>query len=166
MTGHTDLKGTENYNTPLSGRRAASIQEQLILLGVDPNQIKIEAKGMDDPLTTEEEKQNLNRRVDVTFGHRNRTFFDACKDVWTELFIEDDVEEAEEAQQNASVAVKEVKTETVVKAEEVKKDATDAKAEVKSDVKEIKQDVKNDVNNIKEDAKKDVNNVQPTKEGK
>ena len=152
LTGHTDLKGTEDYNTPLSGRRAASIQEQLILLGVDPNQIKIEAKGMDDPLTTEEERQNLNRRVDVTFGHRNRSFFDACKDVWTELFVEEDEETTEE--------VKPEVTEPAAKIEKVKTDVKDAKADAKKDVKEIKQDTKKDVNNIKEDVKKNVNNVQ------
>ena len=169
LTGHTDLKGREEYNAALSGRRAKSIQEQLILRGVDPNKIKIEARGMIDPLTEDADKQDLNRRVDITFAHKGRTFFQACKDVWHDLFVE---EEDVEVKQDTPAPVEEVKTEVKVeevKAEakieevkvEVKQDVAEIKTEVKNDVKEIKEDTQKDVNNIKEDAPKDVNSVQP-----
>lgn len=138
LTGHTDLKGREEYNAALSGRRAAAIQEQLILRGVDPNKIRIEARGMIDPLTEEADKQNLNRRVDITFGHTGRTFFQACKDVWYDLFVEDEDAPKEE-------------TPLIIK---------DIEEGTKTEVKEVKEDVQKD-NNIKEDVKKDVNNVQP-----
>ena len=157
LAGYTDLNGRENYNLSLSGRRAAAIQEALILRGVDPNQIIVEAKGMTDPLATEEEKQNLNRRVDVTFGHKQRSLADACKETWNELFCEEEAVQAE---------IDEAREEAKATAAEAKKDSADAKAEVKNDVKEIKQDVKEDVKNVKEDVKKDVNNIQPNKEGK
>ena len=181
LIGHTDLKGRQEYNSALSGRRAAAIQEQLILRGVDPNRINIEAMGMVDPLTEEENKQDLNRRVDITFGHKNRTFFQACKDVWYDLFVEEEeteeVSKPVETVKKAPAKVEEVKkdvekTKTGAKKDvkTVKADAKKTVAEVKTDVqkdaKEIKQDIKDDVKNIKEDAKKDVDNVQSKKEGK
>ncbi|MBP5533961.1 MAG: OmpA family protein [Alphaproteobacteria bacterium] len=168
LAGYTDLNGRENYNLSLSGRRAAAIQEALILRGVDPNQIIVEAKGMTDPLATEEDKQNLNRRVDVTFGHKQRSLADACKETWDELFCSKEAvkEEADKAQQDASATAEEVKEEAKATVAEVKKDANDAKADIKNDVKEIKKDVKEDVKNVKEDVKNDVNDIQPNKEGK
>ncbi|MEM8952721.1 MAG: OmpA family protein [Verrucomicrobiota bacterium] len=49
INGHTDAKGSENYNVSLSDNRAASVKNQLIALDVDPTQILTEAYGEAKP---------------------------------------------------------------------------------------------------------------------
>ena len=184
LTGYTDLKGRENYNLTLSGRRAIAIQEELILRGVNPNQIKIEAKGMSDPLTTEEEKQNLNRRVDITFEHIPHSFFDACKEKWNELFAEEETEEVPakvEEVKKAPAKVEQVKADVKKDAEavktdvqqnvaetqvevqqtvvEVQADAQQNVVEVQQEVVNVQADVQNDVNQINQDVQQDVNTI-------
>jgi len=180
LTGYADVKGTEEYNLALSGRRAAAVQEQLIMRGVDPNQIKIEAKGMNYPLTRKENEQDRNRRVDVTFAYPPNKFEATLQGWWDAIFGGDEEEPTPAAEEEETVEViaetpakvEEVKADATAKVEAVKQDANNVKQDVKTDakavkadaqnnVKEIKRDVQKDVNNIKEDAKKDVNNVQP-----
>ena len=184
LTGYTDLKGRENYNLTLSGRRAIAIQEELILRGVNPNQIKIEAKGMSNPLTTEEERQNLNRRVDVTFEHIPHSFLDACKEKWNELFAEEETEEVPakvEEVKKAPAKVEQVKADVKKDAEavktdvqqnvaetqvevqqtvvEVQADAQQNVVEVQQEVVNVQADVQNDVNQINQDVQQDVNTI-------
>ena len=167
LTGYTDLKGRENYNLTLSGRRAIAIQEELILRGVNPNQIKIEAKGMSDPLTTEEERQNLNRRVDVTFEHIPHSFFDACKEKWNELFAEEETEEVPakvEEVKKAPAKVEQVKADVKKDAEAVKTDAQQNVAEVQADaqqnVVEAQADVQQNVAETQVEVQQTVVEVQ------
>lgn len=49
LSGHTDSLGTDNYNNSLSSRRAAVVQNFLILAGVNTAQIISLAKGASQP---------------------------------------------------------------------------------------------------------------------
>ena len=72
ITGHTDSKGTKEYNKELSLRRAESLEEKLIELGLSPEKI-IETKGNGDnnPIASNdtEEGRAANRRIEVQFVH-------------------------------------------------------------------------------------------------
>ncbi len=67
VIGHTDTKGTKNYNLSLSIKRAEVVKEILIKYGINQNNIKILGKGeellaVDTP---DETKQPANRRVEI-----------------------------------------------------------------------------------------------------
>lgn len=49
LSGHTDALGTEDYNTQLSGRRAAAVKHFLVETGVAEAQIVTVAKGTTQP---------------------------------------------------------------------------------------------------------------------
>ena len=70
ITGYTDSKGTKEYNKELSLRRAESLEEKLIELGLSPEKI-IETKGNGDnnPIASNdtEEGRAANRRIEVQF---------------------------------------------------------------------------------------------------
>jgi outer membrane protein OmpA-like peptidoglycan-associated protein len=62
IEGHTDAVGSAEYNMPLSERRARSVGEYLVKLGIDPSRLMLIGKGMADPLTANPYDPN-NRRV-------------------------------------------------------------------------------------------------------
>ena len=70
ITGYTDSKGTKEYNRELSLRRAESVEEKLIELGLAPEKI-IETKGNGDtnPIASNdtEEGRAVNRRIEIKF---------------------------------------------------------------------------------------------------
>lgn len=70
IIGYTDSKGTKEYNKELSLRRAESLEEKLIDLGLSPDKI-IETKGNGDnnPIASNdtEEGRAVNRRIEVQF---------------------------------------------------------------------------------------------------
>ena len=70
IIGYTDSKGTKEYNRELSLRRAESLEEKLIELGLSPEKI-IETKGNGDnnPIASNdtEEGRAANRRIEVQF---------------------------------------------------------------------------------------------------
>ena len=70
ITGYTDSKGTKEYNKELSLRRAESVEEKLIELGLPPEKI-IETKGKGDsnPIASNdtEEGRTANRRIEIQF---------------------------------------------------------------------------------------------------
>ncbi|QQL45196.1 OmpA family protein [Sulfuriroseicoccus oceanibius] len=49
ITGHTDALGTDNYNETLSAKRAAAVRLAFIKLGLEPDQVEIEAAGASQP---------------------------------------------------------------------------------------------------------------------
>lgn len=66
IEGHTDSRGTEEYNNNLGYFRAEVIKSEFVAIGVDPSQIKIVSKGKMDPLKNceegcTEEEHALNR---------------------------------------------------------------------------------------------------------
>jgi len=65
---HTDSRGPEEYNVPLSERRAKSTADYLISKGVDPSRIQYQGYGNSQPVIEcpvgkcKEEDHQLNRR--------------------------------------------------------------------------------------------------------
>jgi outer membrane protein OmpA-like peptidoglycan-associated protein len=67
VNGHTDLKGTEDYNYRLSFQRAQQIRSLLEKHGVDPSFIHTTSHGSNNPLvpTADNVPEPRNRRVEV-----------------------------------------------------------------------------------------------------
>jgi len=66
IIGHTDSKGSEEYNLDLSTRRANSVKKYLISKGVKEESITSEGKGETKPIDTNDTEQGRekNRRVE------------------------------------------------------------------------------------------------------
>jgi outer membrane protein OmpA-like peptidoglycan-associated protein len=62
VEGHTDAVGSVSYNVSLSERRALSVGEYLVKMGVDPSRLILVGKGMAEPLTPDP-YDAANRRV-------------------------------------------------------------------------------------------------------
>jgi outer membrane protein OmpA-like peptidoglycan-associated protein len=68
--GHTDSKGSDEYNIKLSAERADAVKSYLLKKGIANERMNIKTLGKSDPLTANEEANDgasLNRRVDITF---------------------------------------------------------------------------------------------------
>ncbi len=67
IVGHTDWRGSDNYNTILSKKRAKSVRDALIDLGVSSSRLSTEGKGESEPMATNKTKEGmaLNRRIEV-----------------------------------------------------------------------------------------------------
>jgi outer membrane protein OmpA-like peptidoglycan-associated protein len=65
--GHTDSKGTDQYNEALSLRRARAVRDYLIKGGIPANDIKVEGFGESKPVASNEtdEGRQQNRRVEL-----------------------------------------------------------------------------------------------------
>ena len=68
VVGHTDTRGTKNYNQLLSIERAKTIQSILLNLGIDSENIKIIGKGEEDlrVKTDDEIAHPANRRAEIS----------------------------------------------------------------------------------------------------
>ena len=68
VVGHTDTKGTKEYNLELSLKRAEAVKTILIHLGISSEKIKILGKGESKLLvqTKDETKHPANRRVVIS----------------------------------------------------------------------------------------------------
>jgi OOP family OmpA-OmpF porin len=68
VVGHADSIGSEAYNQALSERRAQSVANKLLELGVSPAQIEVQGKGSSHPVADNRtvEGRAKNRRVEVT----------------------------------------------------------------------------------------------------
>ena len=65
VQGHTDNRGTKNYNNALSEKRAAAVKNWLVKAGVDEKRLESKGFGQDKPIDSNETdtgRQN-NRRV-------------------------------------------------------------------------------------------------------
>ncbi len=67
IVGHTDTKGSKNYNMSLSINRAKVVKELLIDYGINNNRIKILGRGEESlaVYTPDETRQPANRRVEI-----------------------------------------------------------------------------------------------------
>lgn len=65
--GHTDSRGTEEYNQELSEKRARAVAEFAAFTGVDSERMTIVGYGENDPVATNDtpEGRQQNRRVEV-----------------------------------------------------------------------------------------------------
>ena len=62
VEGHTDTKGSEEYNQRLSERRAQAVSNALTQRGVDPQRIETVGYGETQPISSTDA---MNRRVEV-----------------------------------------------------------------------------------------------------
>lgn len=65
IEGHTDSKGTDAYNQDLSQKRAGSVADYLVSLGVDRSRLTTKGYGEQQPVNTENTEASENRRVEV-----------------------------------------------------------------------------------------------------
>tara|TARA_B100001123_G_C15199483_1_gene982737 strand:- start:108 stop:1004 length:897 start_codon:yes stop_codon:yes gene_type:complete len=67
IVGHTDTKGTKNYNAKLSLERALAVKNIFINLGIEKEEISILAKGENELAvhTSDEIAHPANRRVEI-----------------------------------------------------------------------------------------------------
>lgn len=67
LTGYTDQLGTEAYNQDLSHKRALAIEKYLLSKGIHGTQIKVLAKGEEDPFAPNDTSKGRaqNRRVEI-----------------------------------------------------------------------------------------------------
>jgi outer membrane protein OmpA-like peptidoglycan-associated protein len=66
VEGHTDAKGTEEYNLRLSGRRAETVVNYMAQQGVAKDRLTPIGKGAAELLNTEKPEALENRRVRIT----------------------------------------------------------------------------------------------------
>lgn len=69
LEGHTDERGTREYNVALADRRAQSVKSLLMFQGAASNQITIISYGEEKPamLGDDEEAWRLNRRAELVY---------------------------------------------------------------------------------------------------
>jgi peptidoglycan-associated lipoprotein len=67
MVGHTDPRGTQEYNLALSERRAQSVRDHLGRLGVEGTQLGVLPRGSLDAKGTDEPSWAQDRRVDFNW---------------------------------------------------------------------------------------------------
>ena len=67
IVGHTDWRGSDNYNMILSKKRAKSVRDALIELDVSASRLSTEGKGESAPMATNKTQEGmaLNRRIEV-----------------------------------------------------------------------------------------------------
>jgi peptidoglycan-associated lipoprotein len=65
MIGRADPRGTEEYNMGLGSRRAHSVSQYLVRLGVAQAQLEVTTRGALDATGTDEAGWKNDRRVDV-----------------------------------------------------------------------------------------------------
>jgi peptidoglycan-associated lipoprotein len=70
LEGHTDEKGSREYNIGLGERRAQSVRQIMMLQGVSAGQLSTVSYGEERPaaLGSDEETWDLNRRVELVYG--------------------------------------------------------------------------------------------------
>lgn len=68
LTGHTDPRGTDEYNMALGSERAESVKEALESLGVQDSRMSTTSRGETDARGSDEASWVLDRRVDIGLG--------------------------------------------------------------------------------------------------
>lgn len=72
IEGHTDERGTREYNLALGERRAASVKERLELYGASNDQVEMVSFGEEKPAAEGEGEQawSQNRRAELIYTQR------------------------------------------------------------------------------------------------
>ena len=74
IVGHTDAKGSNEYNMKLGMRRAESVKAKLLEFGVPADRIVgVESRGEEEPVATNstDEGRTLNRRIEFKLIRKN-----------------------------------------------------------------------------------------------
>ena len=66
LEGHADIRGLADYNQKLSERRVARVKSFLVEQGVPESSIETKAFGSQHNLTTDEVKQSIQQRTDMS----------------------------------------------------------------------------------------------------
>lgn len=76
IEGHTDSRGSADYNLGLSERRAAAVRAALGARGIDGSRIQARGLGKDYPVASNDsrEGQQQNRRVEIVFSDKKGEF--------------------------------------------------------------------------------------------
>ncbi len=71
IEGHTDERGTREYNLALGERRANAVSRLMQALGVTPDRIQTISYGEERPVALEhgESAWSLNRRAEILYGN-------------------------------------------------------------------------------------------------
>ena len=69
LEGHTDERGSREYNIALGEKRAKAVKQIMTLQGVTDNQIQVISFGEERPVASghDESAWNLNRRVEILY---------------------------------------------------------------------------------------------------
>lgn len=69
LAGHTDERGSREYNVALGERRANTVADVLIMAGVDRHQMRVVSYGKERPIYFghDVEAHKQNRRVELTY---------------------------------------------------------------------------------------------------
>jgi outer membrane protein OmpA-like peptidoglycan-associated protein len=65
VAGHTDAKGSAEYNKQLSLRRAETVKHFLVQKGIDPKRLETIGYGSERPLSPDHPEDPSNRRVEI-----------------------------------------------------------------------------------------------------
>ncbi len=69
LEGHTDERGSREYNIALGERRANAVRQIMIAMGVSPQQVRVVSYGEERPAAGGQDEQSyaLNRRVEIVY---------------------------------------------------------------------------------------------------
>lgn len=69
LEGHTDERGSREYNIALGERRANAVRQIMIAMGVSPQQVRVVSYGEERPAAggPDEQSYALNRRVEIIY---------------------------------------------------------------------------------------------------
>jgi peptidoglycan-associated lipoprotein len=69
LEGHTDDRGSREYNIALGERRANAVRQVMSAIGVPPQQIRVVSYGEERPAAGGQDEQShaLNRRVEIVY---------------------------------------------------------------------------------------------------
>ncbi len=81
IQGHTDSRGTEEYNMGLSLRRANAVKDYLNLQGIDPSRMTVKGYGETAPAYSNDTPEGMaqNRRVEFLITANDKMKADAAK---------------------------------------------------------------------------------------
>ena len=76
VEGHTDSRGSADYNQALSERRAEAVAHALIFRGVSPDAVEAIGRGKEYPVATNDTQagRQQNRRVEIVFSSASGQF--------------------------------------------------------------------------------------------
>ncbi|MEX2353610.1 MAG: peptidoglycan-associated lipoprotein Pal [Gammaproteobacteria bacterium] len=69
LEGHTDERGSREYNLALGERRAQSVKQQMMVFGPSSSQLRTTSYGEERPIATGQNEQawSQNRRVEILY---------------------------------------------------------------------------------------------------
>jgi outer membrane protein OmpA-like peptidoglycan-associated protein len=76
IEGHTDSRGSDEYNQDLSRRRAQAVQDALASRGIDRARVEAVGRGEGFPVASNDDTggRQQNRRVEIVFSDRDGKF--------------------------------------------------------------------------------------------